>query len=139
MPLDETIETYAYFIKEADKMGLAYICLVRYAAKLEVTFDDKPRSINHDVLATYGPLINRAAITLNADLTPDEGEQLVASGKIAGGVYGWSLISNPDFVTRLKEGKGMNNDVDFVGLYGGGLKRDIESQKQGYVDYPFVA
>ena len=39
MTLEDTIETFSYFIKEADALGLAYICLVRYAEKLEVKFD----------------------------------------------------------------------------------------------------
>lgn len=76
---------------------------------------------------------------MNADLTPTEGESLVAAGKIAAGVYGWSWISNPDFVTRLKDGKELNNDVSFVGLYGGGYPRDEENQAKGYIDYPFAA
>ena len=42
MPLDETIETFSHFIKEADALGLAYLCLVRYAEKLEVKFDGMP-------------------------------------------------------------------------------------------------
>ena len=41
MSLEDTIETYSHFIKEADTLGLAYICLVRYAAKLDVEFDGK--------------------------------------------------------------------------------------------------
>ena len=39
MTLEDTIETFSYFIKEADALGLAYICLVRYAAKLDVEYD----------------------------------------------------------------------------------------------------
>ena len=30
MPLPETVETYSYFITEAEKLDLAYIVLVRY-------------------------------------------------------------------------------------------------------------
>ena len=41
MSLEDTIETYYHFIKEADALGLAYICLVRYAAKLDAEFDGK--------------------------------------------------------------------------------------------------
>jgi hypothetical protein len=36
MPLQETLDTFSYFISEADKLGLAYIMLVRY---MEVFFD----------------------------------------------------------------------------------------------------
>ena len=41
MTLEDTLETYSHFIKEADAMGLAYICLLRYAAKLDASFDGK--------------------------------------------------------------------------------------------------
>ena len=99
----------------------------------------KPRSTIHDVLATYGPLIKHAAITLNSDLTPAEGESLIAAGKITAGVYGWFWISNPDLVARLKEGKELNTSVNIQGLYGGGLPRDEESQAKGYIDYPFTS
>ena len=30
MPLQETLDTFSYFISEVDKLGLAYIVLVRY-------------------------------------------------------------------------------------------------------------
>ena len=30
MPLEENLNTFKYFIEEADKINLAYICLLRY-------------------------------------------------------------------------------------------------------------
>ncbi|GLB42227.1 hypothetical protein LshimejAT787_1102420 [Lyophyllum shimeji] len=37
MPLEETLATYSYyFLNEADKLGLAYIALVRYVAATDV-------------------------------------------------------------------------------------------------------
>jgi len=39
MPLEETIETYSYFISEADKLGIAFIELVRYVDMLDPVFD----------------------------------------------------------------------------------------------------
>ncbi|KAI5114701.1 hypothetical protein M0805_002282, partial [Coniferiporia weirii] len=83
MPIEDTLETYSHFIKEADAMGLAYICLVRYAKKLDSTFDGKPRATKHDVLASYSPLIKHSAILLNANVTPTEADQLIQEGKIA--------------------------------------------------------
>ena len=100
---------------------------------------EKPHSTVHDVLATYGPLIKHAAITLNSDLTPTEGESLVAAKKITAGVFRWFWISNTDLVLRLREGKELNTNVNIQGLYGGGLPRDEESQAKGYRDHPFVS
>ena len=39
MPLQETLDTYSYFITEADKLNLAYFTLVRYQPSLDVEFD----------------------------------------------------------------------------------------------------
>lgn len=39
MPLQETLDTFSYFISEADKIGLSYIVLLRYAEALDPVFD----------------------------------------------------------------------------------------------------
>jgi hypothetical protein len=38
MPLPETVETYKYFITEAEKLDLAYIVLMRYSRALDLEF-----------------------------------------------------------------------------------------------------
>lgn len=148
MPLDETLKTYGHFISEADKMGLAYVCLVRYAAKLDATFDGKKRATEHDVVASYGPLLKNTPLILNADVSPAEAATLVtstdSSKKIAGGVFGWLFISNPDLVKRLEQGVALNFDVNVQHLYGGqshggdDVEKWIEGQREGYSDYPFA-
>ena len=39
MPLEENINTYQYFISQADSLDLGYICLVRYVPLLDPIFD----------------------------------------------------------------------------------------------------
>lgn len=39
MPLQETLDTFSYFISEADRLKLAYIALVRYTAGMDPEFD----------------------------------------------------------------------------------------------------
>jgi len=39
MPLQETLDTYSYFITEADKLNLAYFTLVRYQPSLDAEYD----------------------------------------------------------------------------------------------------
>ena len=39
MTLEDTVETYKYFISEAEKLDLAYITLVRYIAGYDVEID----------------------------------------------------------------------------------------------------
>ncbi|KAK7687075.1 hypothetical protein QCA50_009575 [Cerrena zonata] len=53
MPLEETLETFNYFISEANKLNLAYITLVRWSPLL----DPAGRGTKHDVIASYGHLI----------------------------------------------------------------------------------
>jgi len=148
MPLDETLKTYGHFISEADKLGLAYVCLVRYAAKLDPVIDGAKRATEHDVVASYGPLLKNTPLILNADVSPPEAATLVSSTdsskKISGGVFGWLFISNPDLVKRLEQGVALNYDVNVKHLYGdqahGGedVEKWVESQREGYSDYPFA-
>ncbi|THH05193.1 hypothetical protein EW145_g4978 [Phellinidium pouzarii] len=138
MSLDDTLETFSHYIKEVDDMGLAYISLVRYTPKMDAEYDGKKRGTKHDVLESYSPLIKRAAIILNADLTPDEAEKLISEGKICAAMFGMPWIGNPDLVERLRRGKPLNQDLDFHTLYGGGLPKNEEVMKKGYTDYPFA-
>ena len=39
MPIPDTVETYKYFITEAEKLDLAYITLMRYSAALDPEID----------------------------------------------------------------------------------------------------
>ena len=39
MPLQETLDTFSHFISEADKLGLAYITLIRYVEAFDPVFD----------------------------------------------------------------------------------------------------
>lgn len=45
MSLKETVDTFSYFISEADKLGLAYIVLVRYTEMSDPVFDGSFRFI----------------------------------------------------------------------------------------------
>ena len=56
MTLEDTIGTYSLIIPKADALQLAYICLVRYIAKLESVLDNAPYATKHVVLAMYRPL-----------------------------------------------------------------------------------
>ena len=47
MPIKDTLETFGYFIKEADKLKIAYIILVRYDASQAPVFDGKPPPLHH--------------------------------------------------------------------------------------------
>jgi hypothetical protein len=47
MPLQETIDTYQYFISQADNLDLGYICLVRYIPAIDPIIDGMTNRIAH--------------------------------------------------------------------------------------------
>ncbi|KAF8188254.1 hypothetical protein K438DRAFT_1972441 [Mycena galopus ATCC 62051] len=131
MPLQETIDTFGYLFGELDKLGLAYVCLVRYSEILDPVFDGKKRATPHDVPATYRPFLPNTPLVVNCGLTPAEAEEYVASGKAAAVSFGMSFISHPDLGRRIKEGKPLDNAIEFQYLYGA----EGVDPALGYVDY----
>jgi hypothetical protein len=54
MPLQDTLETFSYFITELDKLGLAYITILRYLDFFDPVIDGKSK---------YSQLFDPAYIT----------------------------------------------------------------------------
>lgn len=156
MPLQETLDTFKYFLSEADKLQLSYIVLVRYVATLDVEIDGKSindcreeimimlmtrtpifagkmRAIVHDVLESYRPVIKNAKLFLNGGVSPIEGAELVESGKIDGISIGFLWITHPDLAKRVQHGKPLDNTPDFPHLQTG---KDSSDFSVGYTDYP---
>ncbi|KAJ7600217.1 hypothetical protein C8J56DRAFT_909719 [Mycena floridula] len=130
MPLQETLDTFSYFITEADKLKLSYICLARPFAMLDPT----GRGTAHDVVESYRHLIKHAKAFYGADFTPEEAAALVESGKADGVFFGRLFIPHPDLAKRIESGKPLNNQIDWTRLYGTG--KDEATEAKGYTDYP---
>ncbi|KAJ6631414.1 hypothetical protein B0H10DRAFT_2172359 [Mycena sp. CBHHK59/15] len=131
MPLQDTLDTFGYLLREVNKFGLAYVAAVRYQAYLDPEFDGKKRATPHDVVEAYGPLLTNTPFFANCGVTPDEAETLVASGKVAGVFFGMNWVTHPDVGRRIKEKKPLDNVPDFAHLYGApGVDPAL-----GYVDY----
>ncbi|KAF8966566.1 hypothetical protein BDZ97DRAFT_1917386 [Flammula alnicola] len=135
MPLQDTLDTFSYFISEADKLGISFIELVRYAKLFDIVIDGVPRSTKHDVLASYHPYIKNAKLFLNAEVTPEEGEELVAAGKIDGILIGFNFITHPDLVKRVLHGKPLDNIPDIPHLQ---TNKSSTDWSAGYTDYPIA-
>jgi 2,4-dienoyl-CoA reductase-like NADH-dependent reductase (Old Yellow Enzyme family) len=151
MPLPETVETYKYFITEAEKLDLAYIVLVRYSRPSDVEIDGrclsfptkagtnllkgKLRGIPHDVLETFRPFVKNTKLFINSQVTAEEGEKLVAAGKVDGIFIGFNWITHPDLVKRVIHGKPLNNIPDFQHLQSAG-NSESGDLSVGYTDYP---
>ncbi|KAF9483540.1 FMN-linked oxidoreductase [Pholiota conissans] len=133
MPLQETLDTYSYFISEVDKLGLSFIELMRYSAKFDVEYDGVRRATRHDVLESYRPFVKNTKLFLNADITPEEGEALVSAGKVDGVTFGFNFITHPDLVKRVQNGKPFDNAPDIAHLQ---TNKDSGDWATGYTDYP---
>ena len=155
MPLPDTVETYKYFITEAEKIGVAYITLVRYSPTLDAEFDGlclshsflsvskqlifytastgKQRATKHDVLETFRPFIKTSKLFLNAGVTVEEGEQLIAAGKVDGIFIGFNWITHPDLLKRVLHSKPLDNIPDIPHLQ---TKTESGDWSVGYTDYP---
>ncbi|KAJ7739648.1 flavoprotein NADH-dependent oxidoreductase [Mycena maculata] len=132
MPLQETIDTFGYLLREANKLGLSYVTLVRYSAASDPEIDGKKRATEHDVVATFSPFLTNTPVFVNCGVTPAEAEQLVNSGTAAGVFFGFSWVTHPDVGKRIKAGKELDNVPNFAHLYGAvGVDPAL-----GYVDYP---
>ncbi|KAJ6539848.1 hypothetical protein DFH09DRAFT_1041880 [Mycena vulgaris] len=132
MPMQETIDTFGYLLREVDNLGLAYVSLMRYTAMLDPEYDGKKRGTPHDVVGTFSPFLRNTHIFVNCGVTPAEAEELVASGKAAGVFFGLNWITHPDLARRIREGKPLDNAPDFAHIYGeGGVDPAL-----GYIDYP---
>ncbi|KAJ7154095.1 hypothetical protein C8R46DRAFT_1297702 [Mycena filopes] len=129
MPLQDMIDTFGHLLREADKLGLAYVALMRYNPHMDP--DGKKGATHPDDLATFGPFLGKTPLWMNSGFTPAEAEALVGSGKLAGVFFGKNWISHPDFARRVREGKELNNVLRFATLYGAeGVDPEL-----GYVDY----
>ncbi|KAK7043863.1 hypothetical protein VNI00_008029 [Paramarasmius palmivorus] len=136
MTIEDTLETFRYFISEADKLKIAYISLVKYVEALDVVFDGKKRATIHDVLESYSPYIKNSLLIYNGGISPEEGDKLVSGKKVAAVAFGFQWIAQPDFAKRLQHGKPLTPEkTDFSTLYGVVGGKD-EEQGRGYIDYP---
>src|SRR6266567_4451631 len=135
MPLQDTLETYTHFIREADELGLAYITLLRYSEKYDFPIDGKRRGTDHDMISSYRSSIRSAKVFLNMDVTAEEGERLVSEGQIDGMFVGLNWITHPDYAKRVEQGVALNNRPDFPTLQ---QSKDDEDWSSGYTDYPAV-
>ncbi|KAJ7037486.1 hypothetical protein C8F04DRAFT_952777 [Mycena alexandri] len=139
MPLEDTIETFNYFISEADKLGASYIALTRYVPFLDLFIDGKSRANHFDVISTFRPVIKNAKYFANGAFTAAEAEEFVAAGKVDAVFFALPWIANPDFAKRVQARLPVDAIPDTTKFYGnlpaemGYTDTDLEL---GYTDYP---
>ncbi|KAJ6627632.1 hypothetical protein B0H10DRAFT_2210145 [Mycena sp. CBHHK59/15] len=134
MPIQDTIDTFSYFIAEADKLKLSYITLNRYAAHRDPVIEGKKRGTPHGVLATYRKLIKHAKTFVVGGVTPAEANELAKTGQVDGVFFGALWLAHPDLAKRIQHSKAINNELDLPHLYG---NLDVDPAL-GYTDYPAI-
>ncbi|KAF7324895.1 Oxidored-FMN domain-containing protein [Mycena kentingensis (nom. inval.)] len=147
MPLQETIETFGYFVREADKLGLAYISLMRYDARKDPIINGQRRGTPHDLLATYLSHISptsKMKVFVVGDVVPAEAAALVQDpeSRVDGVFFGVPWVAHPDLAKRIRHGKGLGNIVREAYFYDGADANDQAEAKEdlrvGYTDYVAV-
>ncbi|KAJ7785691.1 hypothetical protein B0H16DRAFT_1753524 [Mycena metata] len=131
MPLEDTIETFNYFISEADKLGASYIALTRYVPFLDMIIDGKSRGNQFDVISTFRPVIKNAKYFANGAYTAGEAEEIVTAGKVDAVFFGLPWIANPHFAKRVRAGLPVDAIPDPTKFYGNPAAPEV-----GYTDYP---
>ncbi|KAF8181213.1 flavoprotein NADH-dependent oxidoreductase [Mycena galopus ATCC 62051] len=131
MPLQDTIDTYGHLLREVNKLGLAYVTLMRYTAWIDPEFDGKKRGTPHDVVATFRPFLPDTPVFVNSGVTPSEAEELINSGTAAGVFMGMNWVTHPDVGRRIKARKPLYNAPDFRTFYGA----EGVDPALGYIDY----
>ncbi|THU98421.1 FMN-linked oxidoreductase [Dendrothele bispora CBS 962.96] len=139
MTLEDTIETFSYFVTEADKLELAYMMFLRYDESHDPIIDGKRRATKHDMIENYRSLLKYSNFFVNGGYTPVEAAELISSNKVDGVFFARPWIANPDFPNRIKFGLGMN-EIDMKRLYGpkDGRVLGEEELAKGYTDYPLA-
>lgn len=109
-------DLYRYLVSELNKLGLAYVHIMHLG--------------NDALLADIRALWDQALIVNRPGRALEDIGSDVRAGLADMESYGQFVLSNPDFVERLKSGAAMNKP-DRASYYGGGA--------EGYVDYPTLS
>ncbi|KAF8903313.1 hypothetical protein CPB84DRAFT_1845856 [Gymnopilus junonius] len=136
MPLQDTLDTFSYFLSEADKLRLSYIVISRHNPKFDTVIDGIPRGTPHNELEAYRPFVKHSSLFLNGGVTPEEAESLTSQGKIDGVFFGIGWISHPDLTKRIEYGLPLDTPPSVAHLYS---PKEGEDWSIGYTDYPIAA
>lgn len=98
-------ETYGEFCKELNKLGLAYVQVMRWWAAYDPMLGGKVRGVDWDPIAYLRPILQNTIIMGNTGFTPEEADEWIKDGKVDMVAVGRPLLYNPDYVELLEEGR----------------------------------
>lgn len=117
-------DLYTYFIKELDKLPIAYIQLMQVLAMFPL--DEFPH-FSKNPIEDFGYLTDKPIIT-NGGYTRESAEAVIEAGKAQFVSFGTLFLANPDLPKRFALNADLN-EPDRATMYGGGGEK-------GYTDYP---
>ncbi len=118
---EETIPTFDYMVDKLNDYDLAYLHLSEPFT--DVT--DVPYSEPH--IAIHFRKIYKGTLMINKGFTAETGNKIIEEGIADLVAFGVPFISNPDFVSRMK-----NNNP----LAQSDKKTYYTTEAEGYTDYP---
>ncbi|KAF7288948.1 Oxidored-FMN domain-containing protein [Mycena indigotica] len=137
MPLDETVATFGYLLREIDQLPtpLSYVVLAQYNSRLDSEFNGKLRAMQFDVVEVFKPYFasGRTHLFVNAGLQVTDAEALIGDGSntVKAVFFGFNWLIYPDFAKRAEYRMPLENELDWMHLYG------VEGTDPaiGYTDY----
>jgi uncharacterized protein (DUF934 family) len=102
---ESLLETFKYYITQLDALNIAWMQITQYNAYGDAKLGGQPQGYDHDVVATYGPLVKNSNFLANCGYTAETGEEELKnkSRNVKGMVYGSAWIANPDLFMRFQE------------------------------------
>ncbi|OJJ67783.1 hypothetical protein ASPBRDRAFT_58859 [Aspergillus brasiliensis CBS 101740] len=97
--------TYGPFCEALNKLGLAYVQVMRWWAAYDLMINGRPRGVEWDAIAFLRPILKDTLVLGNTGFEPEEAEQWIREGRMDGVVIGRPLLYNPDYVEKLKAGR----------------------------------
>jgi len=85
------------------------------------------------VFETYRPFIKNTKVIFNGAITPEEGEELITSGKADAISIGLNYMTHPDYAERVLYGKPLDNILDIAHMQ---TNKTSIDWRAGYNDYP---
>ncbi|KAH7118337.1 hypothetical protein EDB81DRAFT_667847 [Dactylonectria macrodidyma] len=102
--VDAAKATYGGFCAELDKLGLAYVQVMRWWASYDLMIQGKPRGVPWDPIAYLRPILKNTLLFGNTAFGPSEADEWIKNGLMDGVVIGRPLLYNPDYVEKLQSG-----------------------------------
>lgn len=102
---EAAMATYGGFCAELDKLGLAYVQVMRWWESYDLMIDGKPRGVQWDPIAKLRPILKNTPLFGNTGFTPKEADEWIAKGYIDAAVIGRPLLYNPDYTEKILAGR----------------------------------